>query len=314
MKYFTLKVRSRISPCGGESKKRSSKPGSNISKQSERLLGYAPEQWLSDPGFWNDHLHPDDRAPALEFRLDATARRADHQLDYRMIAADGRVVWLRDMVTMDCSNPDSPTLRGVMVDITERKLAEDQLRKSEERYRDLVENAYDLIYEHDLEGNYVSANREVHQITGYSREETSQLNISQIIAPEHLEKAREMIRRQLAGEMVTAYEIEIIAKDGHRVTVEVNSSLILKDGIPVGVRGIARDITNRKETESRLAAQYAVTSALAESSTVSEGLVKSLNVIGEALGWEYGALWTVDPEQNVLRCAHVWNGLGSGRH
>ena len=282
-----------------------------VSKQSERLLGYRPEQWLSDPNFWKDHLHPDDRASALEFCLDATARRADHQLDYRMISADGRVVWLRDIVTVDCSNPDSPTLRGVMVDITERKLAEDQLRKSEERYRDLVENAHDLIFEHDLEGNYLSANREVRQITDYSREEICQLNITQIVAPDHLEKAREMTRRQLAGERVTAYEIEIIAKDGHRVTVEVNSSLIFKDGVPVGVRGIARDITNRKEAESRLVAQHAVTSALAESSTVSEGVLKSLKVIGETLGWEYSALWTVDPEQNALRCAHVWNGLGT---
>ncbi|MFN2456228.1 MAG: PAS domain S-box protein [Pyrinomonadaceae bacterium] len=282
-----------------------------ISKQSERVLGYTPEQWLSDPNFWTDHLHPDDRASVLEFCLDATARRIDHQLDYRMIAADGRVVWLRDFVTVDHLDRQSPRLRGVMVDITERKAAEDQLRKSEERYRDMVENAHDLIYEHDLEGHYLWANKEVHQITGYSREESVYLNLAQVVVPEYLEKAREMIRRKLGGERVTAYEIEIIAKDGHRVTVEVNSSLILKDGVPVGVRGIARDITNRKESESRQAAQYAITGALAESSTVSEGVLKSLEVLGETLGWEYGALWAVDPEQNVLRCVHVWNGLGT---
>jgi PAS domain S-box-containing protein len=223
-----------------------------VSKQSERILGYTPDQWLSEPNFWIDHLHPDDRAWVLEFCRDAASRRKDHEFDYRMIAADGRVVWLRDMVTADDTNHAFPHLRGIMVDITERKVAEDQLKKSEERYRDLVENAHDLIYEHDLEGNYISANKEVQQITGYSQEESLHLNQSQIVAPESLEKAREMMGRKLAGGRVTSYELEIIAKDGHRVAVEVNSSLVLRDGVPVGVRGIARDITQRKLVEEEL--------------------------------------------------------------
>jgi PAS domain S-box-containing protein len=282
-----------------------------VSNQCERILGYTSEQWLSDSDFWLNHVHPDDREWAGDFCRQQTERRADHEFDYRMIAADGRVVWLRDIVTVDKSQTGGPRLRGVMVDITERKLAEDQLKKSEERYRELVENAHDLIYEQDLQGNYLSANKEVQQITGYSLEESLQLNLKDIIAPEYLERAREMIRRKLAGERVTAYEIEIIAKDGHRVIVEVNSSLIQRDGVPVGIRGIARDITNRKEAESRLAAQYAVTGALAESSTVSEGAVKSLRMVGETLGWEFGVLWAAEPEQEVLRCIQVWNGLGA---
>jgi PAS domain S-box-containing protein len=223
-----------------------------VSNQSERILGYTPEQWLNDSNFWTDHLHPDDRISAVEFFRHAASRRTDLEFDYRMIAADGRVVWLRDMLTADDTNPALPHLRGIMVDITERKLAEDLLKKSEEQYRDLVENAHDLIYEHDLQGNYISANKEVQEITGYTVEESSHLNQSQIVAPEYLEKAREMLRRKLTGERVTAYELDIIAKDGHRVTVEVNSSLVLRDGVPAGVRGIARDITKRKLAEEEL--------------------------------------------------------------
>lgn len=134
----------------------------------------------------------------------------------------------------------------------ERKQAEKALRESEERYRDLVENAHDLIYEHDLEGNYISANKAVEQITGYSLEESFHLNLAQVVAPDYLEKSQELFHRKLAGERVTAYEMEIIAKDGHRVAVEVNSSLVLRDGVPVGVRGIARDITERKLAEEGL--------------------------------------------------------------
>jgi two-component system, cell cycle sensor histidine kinase and response regulator CckA len=135
--------------------------------------------------------------------------------------------------------------------ITERKRAEQELIRSEESYRDLVENAHDIIYSHDLEGNYISVNKAAEQITGYTREESLSMNLAQMVAPEYLEKARQMIAGKLAGERVTAYELEIIAKDGRRVAVEVNSKLILHDSVPVGVQGIARDVTERKQLEAQ---------------------------------------------------------------
>ena len=141
---------------------------------------------------------------------------------------------------------------GIARDITERKQAERELTKSEERYRDIVENAHDIIYSHDLQGNYTSINNAGEQITGYSREEVLSMNFVQTVAPESLEKAREMIARKLAGEKGTAYDMEIIAKDGHRVAVEVNSKLVFQDGAPVGVQGVARDVTERKELEEQL--------------------------------------------------------------
>jgi two-component system, cell cycle sensor histidine kinase and response regulator CckA len=223
-----------------------------VSKQAKRLLGYAPEDWIGVPDFWVNHLHPEDRDWARDFCVNSAARNIDHQLDYRMIAADGRVVWLRDLVSVDHSNPQAPRLRGVMVDITERKQAEDELRQSERRYRDLIENARDIIYEHDLSGNYTAANHAAQQITGYAIAETVKLNLMQTVAPEYLEKAREMLRRKLAGETVTAYELEIVAKDGRHVAVEVNSWLVFQDGRPVGVQGIARNVAERKQLEEQL--------------------------------------------------------------
>ena len=152
----------------------------------------------------------------------------------------------------------------------ERKLVEDQLKKNEARYRDLVENAHDLIYEHDLDGNYVSANQAVEQMTGYSLEECLDLKVEHIVAPEFLETSREMIRRKLAGEKVTAYALEIVAKDGHRVALEVNSNLVLRGGVPVGIRGIARDITERKRTEADLVRLAAAVAQTADSVVVTD--------------------------------------------
>jgi PAS domain S-box-containing protein len=141
---------------------------------------------------------------------------------------------------------------GIIRDITARKEAERELLKSNERYRDLVENAHDVIYSHDLQGNYTSMNRAVELVTGYTREEALSMNLAQIIVPEHLETAREMIARKLEGLDGTAYELDILAKDGRRVTVEVNTKLIVHDGVPIGVQGIARDITQRKMLEEQL--------------------------------------------------------------
>ena len=137
-------------------------------------------------------------------------------------------------------------------DITERKRIERELRKSEERYADLVENAHDIIYTHDLQGNYTSVNKAGERITGYTREETLGMNLAQTVAPERLEYVRRMIGKKLAGEEETVYDLEIIAKDGHRVAIEANTRLIYQDGVPVGVQGIGRDVTERKHLEHQL--------------------------------------------------------------
>lgn len=100
-----------------------------VSKQAERLLGYPVEQWLTEPDFWQNHLHPEDQTWALGFCLDALRKREDHQFEYRMIAADGRVVWLQDRVRVIHEEGQPVKLRGLMVDITPRKHAEEELQK-----------------------------------------------------------------------------------------------------------------------------------------------------------------------------------------
>ena len=101
-----------------------------VSQQAERVLGYPVKQWLNEAAFWNDHIHPDDRARAVQGYI-ATARqqRKEHDFEYRMIAADGRSVWLRDLVSVLMEGNQAITLRGVMVDITARKQAEQELEE-----------------------------------------------------------------------------------------------------------------------------------------------------------------------------------------
>ncbi len=101
-----------------------------VSNQAEHILGYPVECW-SEPTFWRDHLHPEDCDWAVEFCVTATSENRNHDFEYRMIAADGRAVWLRDLVTVVVEGDRATRLRGVMVDITTRKRGEEALRQAQ---------------------------------------------------------------------------------------------------------------------------------------------------------------------------------------
>jgi PAS domain S-box-containing protein len=136
--------------------------------------------------------------------------------------------------------------------IAERRQAETALRKSEERYRELFDNARDAIYVHDLEGNYIRVNHAAERLSGYSRDEIIGHNFTEFIAEDHIRLVRESFCTKLARKGETTYEVDIIAKDGRRVPVEVSSRAIYENGELVGVQGMARDITERKLAQDAL--------------------------------------------------------------
>ena len=96
----------------------------------EELLGYPKSEWLQ-PGFWVNKMHPDDAKKAITFCQKATARQEDHQFEYRMIRANGEVVWIDDSVKVVCENGETVKLKGTLVDITGRKALEQQLIQSQ---------------------------------------------------------------------------------------------------------------------------------------------------------------------------------------
>jgi PAS domain S-box-containing protein len=142
---------------------------------------------------------------------------------------------------------------GIAFDTTERVHAEQALRASEERYRSLFENANDIVYAHDLEGRFTAVNRRGEEITGYSRAEIVGEDITKIVAPEHVARARRNIERKLAGEAeATTYELDIVTRSGQRIPLEVSTRLVRENGTPVAVEGIARDISERRRAEEDL--------------------------------------------------------------
>lgn len=130
-----------------------------VSPQAERLLGYPLSAW-SQPNFWQDHLHPDDRTWAIDYCLGETMKLKAHTFEYRMIAADGRVVWVRDIISVEAEGQQPIKLRGFLADITARK-------QLEESYRNIIEFAPIGFAQTTPEGRILSANSKLAEILGY---------------------------------------------------------------------------------------------------------------------------------------------------
>ncbi len=223
----------------------------SLNKAGERITGYTREEALKMNA--SEVVAPE----YLELARRMIARKISDvqpQTFYQLeiINKEGRRVPL-EVSTQLIYEGDKPVgVQGIARDITRRKQNEERLRESEERYRELFENANDIVYTHDLKGNFTSLNLAGERITGYTREEALKLNIAQVVVPKFLKTAREMLERKAGDEMTTRYELEIFAKDGRRIPLEVSTRVVMKNGEPVGVQGIARDITERRRTEETL--------------------------------------------------------------
>ena len=99
-----------------------------VSKKAEGLLGYPVERWLGEPGFWLSHIHPDDRASAATHSDAVVARKGSGESQYRMLAADGRTIWVRDHYSVLLERDRAVQLRGVLVDISSLKRTEEFTR------------------------------------------------------------------------------------------------------------------------------------------------------------------------------------------
>jgi len=141
---------------------------------------------------------------------------------------------------------------GLAVDITERYQAEQARLASEQQYRQLFENAHDVIFVLDLAGTFLSVNKAAERLTGYKRHELLGMNIAQLLDPAQASYVFERIQRALGGETRAEFELPVRTKDGRQVYVDVSAHLEFSEGRPAAIQGIARDITERKQFEERL--------------------------------------------------------------
>ncbi len=120
-----------------------------VSDHAERLLGFSVSDWLR-PGFWAEHLHPDDRDAAVAARRAALRARQDHEIDYRMVGATGAIAWLRDIASITAEATGEVRLRGLIVDVTAQKRTERALRRATDELERAQQLAQIRSFAHDL--------------------------------------------------------------------------------------------------------------------------------------------------------------------
>ena len=231
-----------------------------VSQRAERLLGYACERWIKEPTFWSDHIHPEDRERAVNFCVKATAEKKNHEFEYRMLAADGRVVWLHNIVKVVVENDQSIKLRGIMVDITARKQAEVALQESQGRWQFALEGAGDGVWDWELPTSTVFFSKRYKEMLGYAEDEfgTGPEEWSSRIHPEDLPRVMADLQSHLDG-VTTIYAPEFRArcKDGSYKWILARGLVISRDpaGKPLRMVGTYTDISVRKQSEGKLCDQ-----------------------------------------------------------
>jgi PAS domain S-box-containing protein len=134
----------------------------------------------------------------------------------------------------------------------EHKVAE-QLRESEERYRELFQNAHDAIWVHDMDGDIVSVNAAAARLTGYEVDELCRMNVKSFLSGESLNLAKEIRAKLLQGEpIIQPYEQKLITKEGAEAILKLTTNVVGVDGKPVGFQHIARDVTQEKRMQESL--------------------------------------------------------------
>ncbi|MCU7806307.1 MAG: PAS domain S-box protein, partial [Candidatus Thiodiazotropha sp. (ex Semelilucina semeliformis)] len=135
-----------------------------VSKEAESILGYPLSSWLDDADFWVSHIHPDDRDWAPGYCVESTRDQRDHSFNYRMIAADGREVWLHDTTSVIVEEGRVVNLVGVMVDITDQM----ETAQAQQRLSEIVEQSTDAILLTDQAFHITYINAAFQQLYGYS--------------------------------------------------------------------------------------------------------------------------------------------------
>jgi PAS domain S-box-containing protein len=217
-----------------------------VNKHVEEILGYPVEGWLNNPSFWVEHLHPEDRERTIAFTEKAISEQRNHEVEYRMIAADGRIVWLHEVVNVIVENGVSIELVGVSGDITARKRTEESMAL----FRKLIDGSNDAIEVIDpITMHFLDINEKACLDLGYHRDEMLSMTVYDIDpvldASLHTRMAQKM---RESGFVIM--ETQHRRKDGSTFPVEVNIKYIQLDR--AYAVAVVRDITERRNAEGNL--------------------------------------------------------------
>lgn len=223
-----------------------------LSPQVERLFGYSVEEWRSHPSFWRTHVHPDDLPAALV--IDDAAYNATHshayEMNYRLIAKSGDVVWVRDLCRVVVEKERPNRLIGLMIDVTQQKNTELELVQSDNRYSLATRGSNDGIWDWNLRTDVLHVSQRFQEIVGLSDignlHEDGWHFLQQLIDPDDHERVQSACRRHLSGDHPN-FSVDFRACHGSGRLVWVNWRGVaqFEDGIAVRMAGSLSDLAER---------------------------------------------------------------------
>jgi len=203
--------------------------------------------------------------------------------EFEIIRKDGAKLVTSSSVSLITDEKGQPTgFRGIVRNVTAEKQVEEKLRRSEEKYRTILENITDGYYEVDLAGNLTFFNDSMCQIVGYTRDEMMGMNNRKYMDKENARKVFQIFNKiYTTGKPDRGFDWQLIRKDGTKITVEASVSLVRNpQGEPAGFRGIVRDVTERKQMEAERANLERKTQLASRLSIIGEmasGMIHEIN-------------------------------------
>ncbi len=128
-----------------------------VSGKAKEITGYGMDEWLKK-GFWQSHIHPEDREFAIKYCMEASNKGKDHEFEYRFIKADGGVIWFKDIVQVVSTNGKVESMKGIFVDISSQKIAEENLKLQKNKLELKNIAMRELIGQFEFEKNQVRKN------------------------------------------------------------------------------------------------------------------------------------------------------------
>jgi len=225
-----------------------------FSARWKELRGYAPDELSDREEEWRDGIHPDDRSRVLAaVTAHFEGKTAVFEAEYRVRCKDGSWKWIHGRcLAQSDANGQAIRMAGSESDITERKHAEEALRLSEQRFRDLFHNSPDAIFVEDLKGYVLDANPAACQLHHCERKNLVGRHIRDLVPPEQLGEILAQFQRLVRGEL-NHFESFSYTTDGLTIPIELRANSISIEGQPCLLLQV-RDITERRQAEARIRA------------------------------------------------------------
>ncbi len=291
-----------------------------LNAAAERWLGYSTEEIVgkTTPVIFHDPEEVERRArelseelgvniePGFEVFVAKARLGVPDENEWTYVRKDGtRFPVLLSVTALRDAAGNITGFLGIGSDITARKQAEQALRDTEKRYRDLVDNSLGLIGAHDMEGQFLMVNPATARALGYQPSELIGRSMTEVLVPSVRKFFGDYLER-IRQNGTDSGLLKMLTKEGEERTWEYRNLRYDEPGKPSYVLCHAHDITERKRAEHRLTVQHAATRILAEATSFRDAVPQILQAVCECLGWETGALWRVDRAANVLRYVEGW--------